>query len=62
MSQFPLEPVQPTTPETTEDPRTPDVTPEPYQAPQLHQLGNIRQVQGRNAYDAKDKGNDNYFV
>jgi hypothetical protein len=33
-----------------------------YRAPELHQIGTIKQMQGRNYNDNKDRGNDNYYV
>lgn len=33
-----------------------------YHAPELHDLGTVRQVQGRNFYSDRDLGNSNYFI
>lgn len=33
-----------------------------YRAPELHALGDIRRVQGRNFYSDRDVGNNRYYV
>lgn len=35
---------------------------EQYRAPELHDLGTIHQVQGRNYYSDHDLGNCNYYI
>ncbi len=33
-----------------------------YRAPELHQIGTLEKMQGRNYNSNKDLGNDNYYI